>query len=337
MKNKPTLFIHKQSATYQLEMKRYQAMVADIQTYLNSFPSILQTQSLASFNPLAEGEFSQVVALLPYWLSDLLPVSEEIQHQLGVAHLYGWWYYYLQDELLDGDKSSMVILPAHLALVKMIEIYAELGLTQSPCWAEFERLSINSAAMYHTEISTHFTELTQLTPERVAVWTPELIIERASPFFFNTIAQAYLAAYTLDDPLPKHLVAALQAFTVVRQITDDATDWMESLHNGQLNYVSACLIKRIYDLEEIDDINLSLSPDRLIGYQLSDEIFWAEMEKTSQHYATEALRQLAAYPNCKLTTLVKRQQTLNAEYWAASRTYRATLREMFGLDDGQIE
>lgn len=329
-KDKSTLTGH-QNGPFETDMARYQAILDEIQVYLNTFPDKLKPHALPFFEKMVAGEFSQVVALLPYWLTDLLPVSDEICHQLGMAHLYGWWYYYVQDDLLDGDTPATTLLGGHLALIKMIEIYANLGLTASPCWQNFHQLAITSAATYALEINTHFSDLTELTPERLSHWNVDLIINRATPFYFNTVAQLFLAGIPADNPLHHDLIAALKAFTVTRQIGDDSSDWINDLKGGRLNYVSAQLMLRLYDLGSAGENGQDLDIERLAGYHLLDEPFWAQIEEVAQSQCHKALDLLQPYGDCQLQTLIQRQMDRNDKHWQASREYREKLRDIFGI------
>ncbi len=311
-------------------MERYQAIVAEIESYLDSFAAPLQAVARPLFETMVQGEFSQVAALLPYWLTDLLPVSPDISHRLGLAHLYFWWYYYIQDELLDGDVPPAALLSGHLALLKMVETYEGLGLTRDPCWADYHRLALVSAETHALELQTRFTHLSELTPDRLALLTLDFIGNRVAPFFFNTMAQLHLAGIPPDNPLQRDLIAALRCFAIVRQLGDDASDWLPDLQAGQLNYVSAHLMRRLYQREPATR-GADLDPERLAGYQLSDETFWTELEQTVQSLTQQALDHLAPYGDCRLRALIQHQATQQAEQWAAGRAYRANLREIFGV------
>ncbi|OQY28053.1 MAG: hypothetical protein B6243_12455 [Anaerolineaceae bacterium 4572_5.2] len=317
-------------AAQQLEREHYQAVLAEIRACLDAFPPDFQSDIRSFFDRLAQGEFSQVVVLLPYYLSDLLPLSAETLRKLSAAHLYGWWYYYVQDELLDGDAPPADLLGAHLALLKMLDIYTELGLPNAPCWKDFQRLSLNSAAAYAREMKTRFASLAELTPERLRLWNPGLIIDRAAPFYFNTIAQLYMAGVSPDQPLRGDLLAALKAFTAARQIGDDAGDWIDDLQRGQLNYVSAQLIGQFYK-QDLTAKGEALDVERLAAWSLRNEEFWRELERITQDYLHKALDHLTSYGSCKLKEVIQRQMTQSARQWTSARQRRFDLRTVFGL------
>src|SRR5262245_53146897 len=307
---------------------RYQAIVAEIYSEVERFAPPLLAVARPFFERLAQGEFSQVAALLPAWLADLAPVDPIISHRLGVAHLYGWWYYAVQDDLLDGSTAAAALLGGHLALLKMVETYRALGLADSPCWADFERLALTSAEQYALELQTRFATLAELTPERLALVTIEFIMGRGAPFYFNTLAQLHLAGFAPDSPLRHDLLAALRCFTAARQIGDDAGDWLADLRAGQLNYVSARMILDMYARGLISSAT-GLDLERLIGYQIGAEEFWAEIERTHQQLCQEALDRLGHYGESRIGTLIQRQMATDAKHWATGRAYRATVRELF--------
>ena len=329
MKNQPTL-AQLGTGSYQADLTRYQAILAEIHSYVDSFAPPLQAMARPFFERLAQGEFSQVVALLPYWLADILPVAPEVSHWLGIAHLYGWWYYAAQDELLDHEAPPAALLGGHLALLKMIEIYQRLGVAHAACWADFARLALISAEFYAVELQTRFTHLAELTPNRLSLLNVEFIINRGAPFYFNTIAQLYLADIPAHDSRRQDLPAALRYFSAARQISDDAGDWLADLQRGQLNYVSAQLIQRLYRRGLVRS-GTDLDPERLAGYQLQDEAFWTEIEQTTYTLSQQALDCLAPYGERRLQTLIRRQMARQAEQWAAARTQRNGLRQIFSL------
>jgi hypothetical protein len=76
-------------------------------------------------------------------------------------------------------------------------------------------------------------------------------------------------------------------------------------------------------------------PERLAGYHLTDDAFWAEIEQTAGELSRQALDYLAPYDDCRLAALIRRQLDQHAEQWAAARTYRANLREIFGVEKRQ--
>lgn len=327
MKNHPTLSKHL-AGSHNVETTRYLSVVADMTCYLETFPLTLLTMTRPVFDKMVQGEFSQVVALLPYWLSDILPLANQVIHQLGVAHLFGWWYYEVQDKLLDEEIDPPPLLAAQLALFKMIQCYQELGVMNSFHFSKWEELALQSANSYALERQTRFESLSEVDIDDLEVWTIEFIIERASPFYFNTMIQLHLAGITTDNPLYERVLSALRYFSAARQISDDASDWLDDLRAGRLNYVSARLIEHISQHgRPTSDLDL----DYLVGYQLTNESFWIEIEQTNQQLSQQALIQLSDYPTCRLASLIKAQMLKHAKGWNLLHNERAIFLQLFGV------
>jgi hypothetical protein len=212
----------------------------------------------------------------------------------------------------------------------MVETYRALGLASAPCWADFERLALTSAEHYALELGTRFAALAELTPERLAPLTVEFIMDRGAPFYFNTLAQLHLAGQPPDGALGQDLIAALRCFTAARQIGDDAADWLDDLRAGQLNYVSARMIAGLYERGPIA-ASAGLDLERLAGYQVGAEEFWAATELTCRQLYRQALDHLGRHGDCRLGALIERQMIRDAEQWAAGRAQRANVRGLFGL------
>jgi len=166
---------------------------------------------------------------------------------LSLAHFYFWWYYFVQDELLDGDASPAALLSGHLALLKMIETYANLGSRALPIgWTTCNWRSVPPR---HTPRNgkTRFTRLDEVTPDRFELFTLDFIGDRAVPSF-----SIPLPNYTWPIPTPTTRAGVtcrrLHCFILARQIGDDASDWLVDLQAGRLNYVSAHLFAAIFPI-----------------------------------------------------------------------------------------
>ncbi len=333
MKNLPTLAYHQTNPDQvaQVEMTRYQAIIDDAEPFVSSLEPPLQAIARPLFDKLVPGEFSQVVSLLPFWLSDLAPVEVEIQHRLGLAHFFFWWFYYVQDEILDDDASPQTILVGHLALLKMVDLYRELGVTQSSYWPSYYELAQLSAQAHAIELQSRFTLLNQLTPQQLAPITLEFLANRFAPLFFNSTAQLHLAGIPGNNPLHNDLGTALRAFALARQLDDDASDWLTDLQAGQLNYVSAQLIQQLMTKEQMAD-GSHLDFDRLNGYQLLNEAFWLEIEQTSQDLNQQALSLITSYGPCRLHHLIQHQINQHTQMWAEAKDQRRKVRSVFGVE-----
>lgn len=320
-----------------IEQEKYGAIIEAVQNYLHTLSPELQAVAHPYVIALSQRSFIRMMSLLPDWLTDLLPVTPEVSHRLGLAHFYTCWYYHAQDDLLDAETPAATLLGGHLALLKLVDLYSELGVTGAPCWAEFQQLTQTSAETYALEMSTRFKTPDELSPAQLAVLTVEFLGNRVAPFYFNTLAQAHLAGFSVHDPLPQALAAALRCFMAARQIGDDAADWPDDWQAGQLNYVSAHLARRFQaqggrDLRSAGDDRSVRSLEHLSAYQLRTEAFWTEIERTTTDLHHQALAHLAPYGDYYLRSrLIEFQMAQQAEGWASLRRQRANWREMFGL------
>ncbi|MEM7348119.1 MAG: hypothetical protein AAF485_28135 [Chloroflexota bacterium] len=315
-----------------VEQTRYQSILANVQSYIDSLAPTLQTICQSYLAPLSEREFIQMMSLLPYWSSDIFPLSDEVYHQLGVAHFYICWYYHTQDDLLDEEAAPGTVLGAHLALLKAVEIYEMLGVVNSPCWPTFQSFTQTSAETYALEVDTHFKALTDITTEQLAAYNVEFVGNRVTPFYFNSVAQGHLAGFSANSDRVSNVTAALRAFMAARQIGDDMGDWLTDLQENHLNYVSARLIERFathYPEAE------ALTLERLAGYQIRDETVWEEIEQTLAQLNQQAKDYLINYAPCTLQERILETQIANHTIGITSlREVRGNWQQMMGIDLG---
>ncbi len=307
----------------------YAAVIQHLRSTADSYPEPIRTNAQQLIAELATGEFSRIVTLLPYWLQDLLPVPTSVCFQLSVAHIYGWWYYWTQDEIIDESRPPAMLLTGHLALQQMLEIYAQLGLPASPCWPHFNTLAITSANAYTQEVATRFQAWDELTVERLQTINSDLVIARSAAFYFNSLAQAQLAGFPPEHPLTQAVQTSLRCFSALRQIVDDSSDWLDDLEKHQINPVAARVISALYAQKRVRSAT-DLDVERLAGYQIYAEDVWTELEHEAQRFADTALATLAPFGPSRLQGLIARQLETNATYWATTRAARTQLRALFG-------
>jgi hypothetical protein len=141
---------------------------------------------------------------------------------------------------------------------------------------------------------------------------------------FNPLAQLYLAGIPAHAERAQDVLEALRCWAAARQIADDASDWLDDLKAGQLNYVSARLIERWPSGGE-------RTLERLATFQLTAEECWTAIEQTARTLSQRALDRLAPYGPSRLHALVTEQIAEQAEHWAALRAQRGAFQAMFGL------
>jgi hypothetical protein len=312
------------SAEGRADSALYAAILADVEGFVESFAPPLRTILAAALAPMRERAFVRLAALLPAHLADLVPVAPDISRRLGLANFYTGWYYHAQDDLLDGQATADSWLVGHVVFAQAIETYRALDLIHTPVWPEFQHLGHRSANAYAQELHQRFAGLDALSAEQLAAFSLDFILDRVAPLFFNPLAQLYLAGIPAHAERAQDLLEALRCWAAARQLADDASDWLDDLKAGQLNYVAARMIERWPAGGE-------RTLERLATFQLTADECWSAIERTAQTLSQRALDRLAPYGPSRFHAMVARQQTEQAELWAALRARRAEFRTMFGL------
>jgi hypothetical protein len=308
---------------------RFQGAVARLRDESARLPPALRAAAAPSLERLAAGEFSQIAALLPWWLAELAPLDEARCAALARAGLYAWWHAQLFDDLLDGALGLAALPLAQHALFRALDGYAGLGLLAGAAWADLAERLCASAAAYAEELWPRPVDPATVEAARLAAWTPALLMERAAPFGFAVTAGLQLAGVPPDDARREDLPAAVRALTGARQIADDASDWLADLRAGQLNWVAAGLIRAFRASSPAAEGSL----ERLAGYELRAERFWEEVEQSYEALCGQALARLAPYGRCRLGALVAAQRDHDRGSFAQMRERRAGLRALFGGDE----
>ncbi|GAB4431285.1 MAG: hypothetical protein OHK0015_17560 [Chloroflexi bacterium OHK40] len=289
----------------------------------------LRAQATERLGRLITGAFSRIVALLPAWLTDLAPLDDGRCDLLGSASLYLWWHGQLIDDLIDGAEGLDALPVAQFALTRALDGYQQAGLLASAdAWGELLALSEASAHAYARELATRPLDVATVSDELLAAWTPELAMDRAGPACFVVTAQLALAAQP-QATLRADIASALRQLLGARQLADDASDWLADLKAGHLNVVAAGLIRSLRARTAPENWG-SLSLERLAGFELRAEPFWAQVEQTHAGLCSRALARLAPYGPCRLQQLVERQRAHDEAVFARMRQRRATLRSVFG-------
>lgn len=305
----------------------YERVVARLRAETTELPPALRELAAPSLAQLVTGEFSQIAALLPWWLAELAPLADESCVELGRAGLYAWWHAWLLDSIVDGaDGTASLPLVQH-ALIKALDGYAALGLLAGLPWQDLAARLAASSAAYATEVQARPVNPARVGDDGLAPWTPELLMDRAGPFGFTGTAHLHLAGVPAGDRRWTDLPVAVRCLTGARQIADDASDWLDDLRGGQLNWVAAGLIKAFRATSPACEGSL----ERLAGYELRAEGFWDEVERAYDALCAEALERLAPYGPCRLKELVEAQGSHDRAIFALMRERRRKLRALFGV------
>jgi hypothetical protein len=310
------------------DQSRYARICATLHSAVAAYPPALQQRCATALDQLLSGEFSQIAALLPAWLSDMIPLDDDLLDALGTSGLWLWWYADALDGLIDGDLPPSVMPGAQQAMLHALEIYRGLGMAGTTAWDDLQARALLAADAYAREVATREVALADLSDAQLALWDADLLADRAAPFAFTLTAQLRLAGASDDDPRRADLALALRALTAARQIADDASDWLADLQRGQLNFVSAGLIRH-YSAQHPDRAG-ALSVEQLAGYEIHAERYWDKAEQDHAALCHQALDRLAPYGECRLRALILHQQQSDNAGWARLRERRASVRELFG-------
>lgn len=305
---------------------RYEGVIARLGAEVAGLPAALCELAGAALTELAVGTFSRMAALLPWWLAELAPLDDERCAALGRAGLYAWWHGQCYDAVLDRGLAPAALPLAQHALWAALDGYAALGLLAGAPWADLAARLAASAAAYAAELGGRPVDPATVDDARLAAWTVDLLMDRAAPFGFAVTAQLWLAGVPAADRRWADLPEALRCLSGARQIADDAGDWHDDLGAGQLNWVAAGLIRAFRASHAAAEGSL----ERLVGYELQAEGFWAEVERAHDELCARALARLGAYGPCRLRLLIEGQWAEQRRVFAAMGERRAALRALLG-------
>lgn len=298
----------------------YKAILARARQTVAGFPPLLRDLARADLSQLAAGNFSQIVALLPYWVAALLdkedapdrdgpPAQPKDTETLGLASFLGWGAYQIHDGLLDRELDRPESLPLALAFhAAAIRLLAQLLPGDKGFWAAFQALSLESAEAHCWEQGRHFQTLANLDsleidPGAFDLDDPDRLAARSAPLRLAVVAQLSLRGYVSEHPLGTALDEMLRQYTMARQIGDDRTDWAKDLRRGRLNYVSARILRRMVETGAVHSA-AELDADRLAGYFLYDDDLFADIQGVALAACQRAAQAIAPYHSLYLTALV---------------------------------
>lgn len=302
---------------------RYALLAAELRAFVAALDAPLAALCAPALDRLLAGEFARIAALLPAWLSDLLPVPAALAARLGAAQLFGWWYASARDSVLDGAAPPVARLGGDLALLQALTIYAELGV---PNLSLLARLEARAAAAYARELDSR-PGPGPITPVQIAPWRLDLVTERALGLQFAAAAQMQLADLPAADPRRAAVTTALDALIAARQLGDDAGDWRDDLRAGQLNLVSAGLARHLLAARP----GAALSAEQLAGRQLGAEPFWQGLWLSHGELCARGAAALAPFGPSRLAALLATEAARGVACAEASAHWRAGVRQAFAL------
>ena len=315
----------------------YETIVDRAGEVIARFPALLRGLAESLLPELAGGEFSRIVALLPYWVLGLLqeleatvddpaPFRDNETGTLGLANLLGWWSYLIQDRLLDLELERLELLPLATALhVAAIRLLERLLPGHQGFWDTYQHLSMTSAEAHCWEQRNHRLPLAGQAGDLADT---AHLANRSALLQLAAVAQFALAGRDRDDPHYLVLAEALRQYAIARQIGDDFTDWAEDLRRGRLNYVSACIVHRMWEKGAIQAYE-DLEADQMAGFFLYDDDLLAAIQQMALDAWQRAAANLAPFEPSYLGALVDElPPRLEGSYEAALKA-RRDLRALF--------
>jgi hypothetical protein len=316
----------------------YDALLVRARRTVAGYPPLLRDLAEPLIPDWSEGSFSRIVALLPYWVADLLdqvlpregrasPSRSEETETLALANLLGWWSHLIQDGILDQEPDLAELLPLSAALhASAIRLLANLLPNQAYFWEAFERYSLatSEACLWEQQL-----RLDTLDPVRLGTADQERIAARTSLLQLAVVAQFALRGPEQEHPLCTALAGMLRHYALARQIGDDRSDWARDLENGRLNYVSSRLARRMLATGAVASF-AELDVERMMGYYLHDDELFASIQREAIEACRWAAQGIAPYGSQPLDSLVgDLAQQLERVYREALERRRA-LKAVFG-------
>ncbi|WP_042170830.1 hypothetical protein [Paenibacillus gorillae] len=183
--------------------------------YLQKF-DVFQTDSAKNY----------ICYLLPYWMRDIAPISDEQARKLSVAGVFNMLYYFILDDAMDSvqkdNKQKLSI--AQLFQLETHGLLLAFFPAESPFW-EHMRQYVNEWAV--SVAAENIEDYFQNDRLKVA--------NKAAPVKFASTGALLLSG----KPELISEVDTLISYTLVTlQMADDWADWKEDLEEGSYN----CLI-----------------------------------------------------------------------------------------------
>jgi hypothetical protein len=327
-----------QSPHFDAFATEYQAITTRARQIVAEFPPTLRGLAEPLLSNLCESDFSQIVALLPYWVTDLLDEldhpdttlsTSQVTETLGLANLLGWWSYLIQDWLLDRDLDQPQLLPVGMAFyAAWIRVLESLLPGVEPFWATFESLSLATAEAHCWEQQRHFSTWSDIDDNSLDFDNLDRLADRSALLQLSTVGQFILEGHGENHRRCVAVRKMLHHYAIARQIGDDRTDWADDLQNGRLNYVSARIMRRMKETGAIQSY-AELGVERMMGYYLHDEALFADLQCTILEHCQRAGQYIAPYEPLHLGGLVEELAKQMESSYETALSVRRQLQVLF--------
>lgn len=311
----------------------YRAVLAHVRAMIRMhWPKDIHDPSQSFLDRLAVQPFTRFVALIPPLLRDVFPVSQAQCHLLSVASIFGWMFYAPLDAVLDADAPVETIILGHCAYSCMFALYHELDIPRDH-WDIITCLTGYAGSGYWREYLSRAAHGEMPSAFQLALIDETFVQHRAAALFIAPRIQCRLSGYSLDLPRSRAILGALEAFNVVRQYSDDLTDWHSDLQKGFPNLVSSALLRYCLDQPAINAAEVT-SANALAGLCLLYPESWSRIQR--RHYAIldHAIEEIRQYDTCaSITALLHEQRRDVDELWMHIAKFQRGVRQLLLLEE----
>jgi hypothetical protein len=300
--------------------EHYQDIITRAASVIATYPPVLQQAARSYWDRLLQAPFTRIAVLLPAWTGEMLGSSQEVNVGLGLANLWGWAYYRLQDWLVDDEtEHDHAILFGIAFFAEYLRILCE-SLPHDPSFSDLIlEMTLTASEANAREATSRFRHLGEINEAMLDLGPLERLAERAAPLNLAVIAQLRLTSHSASDALYQDTLECIRAYSIFNQLLDDEEDWVADLRAGRLNSYSATLLQRLQEKKEVYP-----SIEWLVGYSLNDQEFLAERHRLKMGYL-ERVSVLASRHNghALASFCAEMRARLVADYYRLSEARRA--------------
>lgn len=238
--------------------QRYHREVCElIDSFLEEQGQAISQQARPTVKRLLEPPFGHQITLAPYLTYKALGSPKTIKRpfliSLSAATACGWMAYSLIDDVVDAS-SNQNLLP--LALILQREMMYRLNSTLSTT-SRFPNLVRDTLDQMDKALQNEKSQFgldSSNMDQPISQWqlpapTPDTTLsDRSIGHALGPIAVLIKAGHPYDSTEARALTQFFRHYLAARQLSDDAHDWLEDLHQGQINSVSLPLLQQAQKL-----------------------------------------------------------------------------------------
>ncbi|REK71443.1 class 1 isoprenoid biosynthesis enzyme [Paenibacillus paeoniae] len=207
----------------------------EVQLQIMQFPHPLGdigNRYAEKYNPLVDIDKGKdyICVLLPYWMQELVDLSDEQCNRLALANIYGMLYFFILDDVMDStqiDRVKSQLSLASLLQLKMSAVFRELFPSDSPFWAYYDRYVTVWADCVMNEDKADFF-----------VHNPIRTAGKAGPVKISAVGACLLAG---REELIDEVGQSIDLSLMTLQMLDDWADWQEDMEEGNYNGLLALI------------------------------------------------------------------------------------------------